>query len=74
MPKKKPQARQNDPVERLARLLRDAHLRAYVAGNPTPHHPPAEWQEARHAGNSGWHQMARELIRLGLQPPREDAT
>jgi hypothetical protein len=70
MPKKKP--RTTDPVERLALLLRTAHISAYVSGNPTPHHPPAEWQEARFAGQSGWHQMARELIRLGLQPPRED--
>ncbi len=67
-------ARPRDPVERLALLLRTAYLAAFVSGNPDPHHPPATWQEARHAGQSGWHQFAREALKLGLKLPVEDRT
>ncbi len=63
--------RPRDPVERLALLLRQAFIAAYCASNPTPHHPPPQWQEARYAGQSGWHQFARECLKLGLRADGE---
>ncbi len=61
----------NNPTEHLARLLRDAYIAAFTAGNPDPHQPPVTWAEARHAGASGWHQFAREALKLGLRSDGE---
>ena len=63
---KKPSVKQQaDPVERLARLLRECYLAGYVEHNP--YHDRPEWREVQIHSGDVWRDLARRLIEKGVK-------
>lgn len=59
--------RKPTPKERLAILLREAYLTAYVRDNPF--HDRRDWEHVK----VGWLRVAEEALKLGLTPPGTSA-
>ena len=58
------------PRDRLARLLRDAYIEAYVQHNPF--HDAPGWDEVKKLGVAGWEHTAAALLARGVMLPAED--
>lgn len=56
------------PAERLARLLRAAHLEAYLETNKD--HASPDWEECKRLGwGNAWLRVARALLKRGVALP-----
>jgi hypothetical protein len=63
-------ARKRTPADRLARLLLESYVAAYIAQNR--HHDNPGWEGVSHLTRAGLVAVAEELLRRGVRPPLED--
>lgn len=57
----------SDPVDRLALVLRDSLIAAWVRHNPQ--HDSPDFVAVRQLGQVGYRLVAMELVRRGVKPP-----
>ncbi len=58
------------PEARLALILRDALIEAWIARNGN--HDSPDFDAVKHLGHIGYVHVARALIRRGVKPPLPD--